>query len=232
METSEIVPAAATAPEAPAFAHYSTGRLTPAQAAVLDRWRARLLEDRPLPGREPAGAALRMLGIDDRPRASCSDAIAAAVADLLDRDPPAPLDLARYADAGRQAVARGARDAPACQPVSFYLPADVAERAEQLRAQALRDLLDVRDEIRREAAEQYPGEPRAQALYVSVQLAERKLPAKARQVPRGALARMAVDRWARRAPSRVAADAVEYAADAHQDGQVHRARRGMRQLAP
>jgi hypothetical protein len=30
--------------------NYSTGRLTAAQVAVVDRWRARLLEDRPLPG--------------------------------------------------------------------------------------------------------------------------------------------------------------------------------------
>ena len=63
-----------------------------------------------------------MVGIDDRPRASCSDAIAAAVLNLLDHDPPAPLDLARYAEAGRQAAACRGRDAPACQPVSYYLP--------------------------------------------------------------------------------------------------------------
>ncbi len=43
----------AHSPEAvpgPQVAHYSTGRLTPAQATVVDWWRARLLEDRPLPG--------------------------------------------------------------------------------------------------------------------------------------------------------------------------------------
>ncbi len=109
------------APE-PEFAHYSTGRLTPAQATVVDRWRARLLEDRPLPGQRPVPEMLRPMGIDNRPRASCSDVIAAAVRDLLKREPPTGLDLARYADAGRLAAVRGEPGAPVCQPVSFYLP--------------------------------------------------------------------------------------------------------------
>lgn len=205
------------------FAHYSTGRLTPAQAELIDRWRARLLEDRPLPGKQPVGEALRMVGIDDRPRASCSDAIAAAVLDLLDRKPPGGLDLVRYAEAARSA-------APSCQPVSFYLPADVADRAEELRARAFQDVLDLRDELRREAQQEYPDDTRAQAFYILGQLGRRGLPARMRQVPRGAVARMAVDRWARRSADRVAADAVEYAAVVHEDGQVHRARRDMRRL--
>src|SRR5258708_1605913 len=111
--------------EESSFAHYSTGRLTPAQAGLVDRSRARLLEDRPLRGKEPAGEVLRLMGIDDRPRASCSDAIAAAVLDLLDRRSPGGLQLARYAEASRAAAARGGPEAPACQPVSFYLPEDV-----------------------------------------------------------------------------------------------------------
>jgi hypothetical protein len=57
-------------------AHYSTGRLTRVQADAVNRWRARLMLDRPLSGQKKVLAGLRMLGIDDRPRASCSDVIA------------------------------------------------------------------------------------------------------------------------------------------------------------
>jgi hypothetical protein len=135
--------------------HVSTGRLTSAQAELVDRWRTRLLEDRPLPGKQPVSEALRIAGGDDRPRASCSDVIAAAVVDLLDRNPPAGLDLARYADDSRTAAARGGPAAPGCQPVSFYLPADIARRAEQLRALARQDVMEAHAELRYEAEEQY-----------------------------------------------------------------------------
>ena len=139
-------------------------------------------------------------------------------------------DLVRYADASRQAAARGGKDAPVCQPVSYYLPADVAERAEALRQQARSELIDLRAELRREAEAEYPRDRKAQAFYMIGELTRRRLPLGLRQVPRGAIARMAVDHWARRAPSAVAGDAVDYAADVHL--QVHRARRDMRQLRP
>jgi len=67
-------------------------------------------------------------------------------------------------------------------------------------------------------------------VWFSAQLTHRGLPARVRQVPRGALARMAIDHWARRPVDQVAADAVAYAADTHR--QVHRARRDMRRLRP
>lgn len=214
--------------EQPSFAHYSTGRLTPTQAELVDLWRARLLEDRPLPGRQPVGEALRLAGIDDRPRASCSNVIAAAVLDLLGRNAPAGLELARYAEASRTAAVRGAPDAPTCLPVSFYLPADVAERAEELRAKARQDMVDAHNELWHEAEHQFPTDTKQQVVWFRAEIARRGLPANIRQVPRGAIARMAIDRWVLRSADSVVADAVVYAADAHL--QVHRARRDMRQL--
>ena len=119
--------------EVPGRVHYSTGRLTAGQAQVMDRWRARLLEDEAPPGQPEIGLGERMLGGNNRPRCSCSDAIAAAVQDLLTTRRPTGLDLARYAEAYRKL-------GPADQPVSFYLPGWLAAEAEQLRAEALADL--------------------------------------------------------------------------------------------
>ena len=219
--------------------HFSTGRLTRAQAATVDAWRERLRTDRPLPGRQRAGEAARLLGASDRPPASCSDAIAAAVAELL-RSPPAPLDLARYAYAGmqaQQATAQGQRsnDAAAVYtPASWYLPADIAAQAGQLRADAYAAARRIHLEVAAEAERRHPGNGRdaatARALFAIGELARHGLPPYLRQVPRGAIARMAIDRWARRGAERVAADAVDYAASVHD--QPHRARRDMRKLAP
>jgi hypothetical protein len=217
--------------------HYSTGRLTRAQAGLVNAWRDRLREDKPLPGRPPVGGLARLLGASDRPPASCSDAVAAAVAELLGQRPPAPLDLARYAYAGMKAqqaaaAGRGAEDtAPLYPPVSWYLPADIAEQAEELRAAAYSAVVEAVLEVRREANERHPGGTReaavARALFESGELARLRLPF-VRQIPRGAIARMGIDRWARRSPARVAADAVAYAADAHE--QPHRARADMHKL--
>jgi hypothetical protein len=214
----------------PAFAHYSTGRLTPTQAAVVDLWRARLLEDRPLPGQRPVGQMLRLTGIDNRPRASCSDVIAAAVRDLLQREPPTGLDLARYAEVGRLATVRGGPGASVCQPTSFYLPRDLAERAENLRVRAIHEVIEARHELHQEAQEQFPGDEHQQTAWFSAQLTSRGLPARVRQVARGVIARMAIDQWARWPVDQVAAEAVAYATNTHR--QVHRARRDMRQLRP
>jgi hypothetical protein len=216
-----------TGPEA---VHYSTGRLTPAQAAVVDRWRARLLEDRPLPGQQRVPETLYAAGIDNRPRASCSDVIAAAAHALLTIKPPTGLGLARYAEAGRLAAMRGGPAAPVCQPVSFYLPADLAAVVEELRARAVPEVIAARNELRHEAEQRFPSDLDQQAAWFSAQLSHRNLPVRSRQVPRGALARMAIDQWARRPSDQVAAEAVVYAADTHR--QVHRARRDMRQLQP
>ena len=204
-------------------AHYSTGRLTRAQAETVNAWRARLRLNRPLPGQPPAGLAARMASGSDRPRASCSDAIAAAVADLL-RQPPEPLELARYAYASMQAARHAARsreagEAPLYPPVSWYLPQWLTVPAEQLRAAALAAVRRAQDEV---DARPHPGTTRAAALACA------GLPF-TRQIPRGAIARMAIDRWAPRHPDDVAVAAAAYASVVHQ--QPHRARRDMRRLA-
>ena len=131
--------------------HYSTGRLTRAQAEVVNAWRARLREDRPLPGQPRAGqVARRDPGADDRPRASCSDAIAAAVADCS-RRPPEPLALARKpapapGAAGRR-PGRGEDRAALYPLVSYYLPAELAGPAEELRALAFREARALYNEL-------------------------------------------------------------------------------------
>jgi hypothetical protein len=213
----------------PARVHYSTGRLTGAQAEVVNRWRARLQEARPVAGD-------RSDARDPRPRASSSDALAAAVASLL-AAPPEPLDLVRYADRlhqGLQAAGRAGTDSdllPVYPPVSFYLPADLADRYEQLREVAYRDALRRRGEIEEEAWRRYPdarGQAGERVAWCLAQMVTAHLPLRIRTVPRGVLARLAIDRWARRSPDRVAAAAVAHAQEVHE--QPHRARRDMRQL--
>jgi hypothetical protein len=217
-------------------AHYSTGRLTRGQSALINTWRARLLLDRPLPGRDRVSEAARLLGMDNRPPASCSDIIAAAVAELL-RQPPDGLDLARYAHAGWQtqrAAGRGNGDddkAPLYPPVSFYLGGELAEQYEALRARAAARVQEVRRELDDEAARRYPDEARQageRAAWLAAEMTRRGLPAHPRKIPGGAAARMAIDPWARRSADRVCADAVAYAADAHE--QPHRGRRDMYEL--
>ena len=216
--------------------HYSTGRLTRRQAEVVNAWRARLAEDRPLPGQRKASMEARLiLGADDRPRASCSDVIAAAVAELLAAGPD-PLALARYADAGWQAAriaaayGRDSAAAPVYPPVSWYLPAELADEHEELRARAYGMAAAIRQEAAAEAAARYPADSQAadrRGWYLE-ELRRRDIPARGAQIPRGALARMAIDAWARRSPDRTAAAAVAYAAEAHL--QPHRGRRDMYQL--
>ncbi|MGH3191772.1 MAG: hypothetical protein ACRDOL_31895 [Streptosporangiaceae bacterium] len=217
--------------------HYSTGRLTRAQADLLNTWRARLREDRPLPGQQPVSAAGRMLGASNRPRASGSDVVAAAVADLLARHPPAPLELARDAYAGMlaqraAAEGRGSRDAAALYPpVSWYLTAELAGQAEDLRTAALAAVHEIRLEVRRQAYDRHPGGTReaaiSRALYTAAEMARLGLPF-TKQIPRGTIARVAITRWAARSADRVAAAAVAYASSAHD--KPHRARSDIREL--
>jgi hypothetical protein len=213
--------------------HYSTGRLTGAQAAVVNSWRARLLEDRPLPGRTRVSAAARLLGMDDRPPASCSDVIAAAVQDLLGQA-PGELEIARYAHAGwqaQQAAARGDLDdarAPLYPPVSFYLTIDLAAEYDELRERACEGPRAMRGALEGEAARRFPEDQAARQGWLAGELRARGIPARLAKVSGGVLARMAIDRWARRPVDQVAAHAVAYAADAHD--QPHRGRRDMHKL--
>lgn len=217
-------------------AHYSTGRLTGAQAEAVNRWRARLQLDKPVPGARRKADMLRLIGIDNRPAASCSDAIAAAVVELLTQQPPDELDLARYADRIRQAARRAAqagpdaddRNLPRYPPVSFYLPAKWAAVFDDLRDRAYRRVIRIHVELEAEAERQLPDAGRAERLrWVRRELHARDIP-QPHTIPAGAIARMAIDRWARRGADRVAAAAVAYAAEHHR--QPHRARRDMHRL--
>jgi hypothetical protein len=217
--------------------HYSTGRLTRRQAETVNRWRARLAEDRPLPGEERVSAAARILGLDDRPRASCSDCVAAAVVALLAAGPD-PMALARYAEASwraQRAAADGGRDAaaaPVYPPVSWYLPAELADTHAGLRDRAWQAAAQARQEVATEAERRYPGKDQAaataRALWYLGELARRDIPRRAARVPRGVLARMAIDAWASHTPDEVCARAVDHAAQWHE--QPHRGRRDMHEL--
>lgn len=118
------------------------------------------------------------MGFDDRPRASCSDVIAAAVTELLRQDPPGELDLARYAHAAWQAqraagraMMTGRRDIRRCR---FYLPAELAVGYEALRLRAAERVLEVHRELGEEAFRRYPDErqqARERAGWITAELA-------------------------------------------------------------
>lgn len=218
--------------------HYSTGRLTRRQAETVNRWRARLAEDKPLPGQEPVSEAARLImGLDDRPRASCSDVIAAAARELLAAGPD-PMEVARYADASWQAQriagARGGggKAAPVYPPVSWYLPAELADTHTELRWRAREAAARARQDVDGEATKRYPQPDQGadRHTWYLRELRARDIPVRGAQVPRGTLARMAIDAWAHRSPDRAVAAAVDYAAEVHQ--QPHRGRRDMYELRP
>lgn len=199
----------------------------------MDRWRARLREDRPLPGRQPVGLVLRLAGIDDRPRASCSDMIAAAVAEMIGQARPGELEVARYADTCWQAQRGGSQGGAAgvYQPVSFYLEARVSDACEELRAVTVIRVGREHDRAGREALELMPPERVEEAervRWVRAELRRRGVPLRQAKVPAGVLARMAIDRWSTRPADEVAADAAAYALIAHEH--PHRGRRDMREL--
>ncbi|MFI9538312.1 hypothetical protein ACIG56_34405 [Nocardia fusca] len=177
--------------------HYSTGRLTATQARVLSSWRRQLtVIDR------------RWNTRDGRPAASSSDCLAAAVTDLLDRAEPTHLELIRYGDRIRRTMtATRGRAAPAVSVASFYLPAGYADRLDALLDDARNHHRELLDDDRDRA------------------LAELGVPSKAYKLPAGTLARLAIDRWARRSPTAVIAAAVDYAGYHHT--QAHRARADM-----
>ncbi|MGW5569694.1 hypothetical protein ACWEVD_00720 [Nocardia thailandica] len=175
----------------PVARHCSTGRLTVAQARILDGWRRQLL----VPER-------RWRTPDHRAPASSSDCIAAAVLELLDDAEPDPLTLIRYADDVRYQLHTERGRQVGMSTASFYLPPGAAERALNLLA----------------AAEAHHHEllPRASGLGI---------PTRVYRLPVGTLARMAIQRWARRSPATVVAAAVSHAERYHH--QRHRARRDM-----
>jgi hypothetical protein len=198
--------------------HCSTGKLTMAQARIVDGWRRQLtVPDRRLWRTE-----------NYRPPASSSDCIAAAVVDLLDRAVPDHLTLIRYAARIRDDLAsERAQGFPQSSVVSFYLRADYAARADALLSAAREHHRDLLDQAREEVLAELPGrgDSTARALRMMAKVAALGIPLKPYKLPVGTLARLGIDRWSRRAPGTVVAAAVGHGADHHE--QQHRARSDM-----
>lgn len=220
--------------------HYKTGNMTEAQATAVTAWRARLRQDKPLPGQDRVSSAARIVdGTSNHPRASTSDVIAAAVAEMLRRKStrPKPLDLAAYAYRTMIAARAASWDMeppepPADHPaVSWYAPPRLADQVEELLAAACAAAVDKEKNLPAEAAERYPAgvdvEER-RARYVFAVATRYGLRYAGRPVPPGAVARMAIDRWAGRDVDQVIAAGVAWSQEHHQ--QWHRARRDMRPL--
>ncbi|WP_433635487.1 hypothetical protein [Nocardia sp. CA-120079] len=197
--------------------HCSTGKLTIAQARIVDGWRRQLtVSDR------------RWSTPNRRPPASSSDCIAAAVIDLLDRAEPDYLKLIRYADRirGDLALERG-HGFPLASVVSFYLPADYADRADALLADARAHHADLLDQAREQVLAELPSRATATARVMRMMsvIAALNIPSKVYKLPVGTLARLAIERWSRRSPATVVAAAVSHGREHHE--QLHRARRDM-----
>jgi hypothetical protein len=211
--------------------HYSTGRLTPAEAATVDAWRARLLTDKPLPGREPRPRSLRLLGIDDRPRASLSDAVAAVTVSRMAVVLRSPLGLIRYAHQAGQLAADAAEAAregwpppdgsAVATPVSFYLPWHLAADYDAAQA-AARDAWFEAYAAARATAEDAGTQGADARQVIAGEMRRRRLPARLPVIRRGTLARYAITaaRWS---PDEVCLLAEGHAAEHHE--QIHRARR-------
>ena len=169
-----------------------------------------------------AGAV--MYGLDNRPRASHSDAIAASVDELLRRPPAAP-QVARYAISMRKLLD------PHSQPVSFYLVDEridvyrgVLARAEEWSAKIHAEAQLAAEDAHR-AAENDVAREAAGRVYEGRVLRE-GLALRDYRLAAGTVARMAIDAWAERDVDEVAIAAGRYAEDAHE--QRHRARRDVR----
>lgn len=202
--------------------HVSTGRLSLSQVATIERWRERMLEQRPLPGQTRVNlAGAVMYGFDNRPRCSHSDAIAAAVVELL-RRPPSAAMVAKYAIAMRELI-----DAHT-QPVSVYLVNEtidvyrgLLDRAAEWSAQVHENALKAS-----RAMEEGTEQEVRDRLYASMVRGAGLSPVHDYKLPAGTIARMAIDAWADRDVDQVAIAAGKYAEEAHL--QRHRARRDVR----
>ncbi|WP_216915237.1 hypothetical protein [Nocardia noduli] len=188
--------------------HYSTGKLTRAQARIVDSWRGELARS--------------------RPRASASDCIAAAVIDLLDRAEPDHLALIRYADRVRERLAAERAQAfPSASVVSFYLPADYAARLDTLLDDAQTHHADLLDRAREQVNAELPDRKDrvARAMRMMSTVAAMNIPFKVYKLPAGTLARLAIERWSRRSPTTVVNSAVGHSEYHHE--QLHRTRRDL-----
>lgn len=165
-----------------------------------------------------------MYGLDNRPRASHSDAIAAAVEAFLHRR-PSPQSVARYAIEMRE------RLDPHSQPVSLYLVNEGIDAYQQLLDKAAAWSAEVHEKAARAERELTVDNPEIQgdvnggALYLRI-VTQAGLAWRDYRLPAGTIARMAIDAWADRDVDQVAISAGAYAKHAHQ--QRHRARRDIR----
>lgn len=196
--------------------HYSTGKLTIAQARIVDGWRRQLtLPDRKW--RTP----------NNHPPTSSSDCIAAAVIELL-RTEPDHLALIRYGERMRDDLALERGHAfPIASSVSFYLPVVVADQVDELLTDAQIHHGELLDAAAEQAAAEIDGQGTAKARRARTLdlISAHRIPFKVYKLPAGTLARMAIDRWSRRSPATVVAAAVKHG-EAHHE-QLHRARRDM-----
>lgn len=204
-------------PTAAPARHYSTGKLTIAQARVVDAWRRQLT----VPDRQ-------WNTLNNRPPASSSDCIAAAAIDLLEYAEPDELKLIRYANRVRENLALERGHAfPHASAVSFYLPTTYATRLENMLAAAHSHHGELLSQAREQVLGELParGDATARVLRMMSRVSELNIPLKAYKLPAGTLARLAIDRWSRRSPATVVAAAVAHGSTHHE--QQHRARRDM-----
>lgn len=218
-EAAPEAEAEAVEPEPPRL-ELSTGLLTPAQNATVAAWIERLRLDVPLPGLEPKGPMLRTIGIDDRPPASISDVIAAAVYDMCRRRMPAAKTVARYVVEARAASRRQLTDRGQHKPVTVVLRGDLAEAVEALPGQVAAWLVKTRGDLVEAAAAKYPGEDEgpSRTQYVEVELIRLGLHAAyadgyPRKIPIGAVARMGIDHWQGKPVDKTILAAIGYAED-------------------
>ncbi|MEU8901310.1 hypothetical protein AB0C65_35960 [Nocardia sp. NPDC048505] len=197
--------------ETRAKVHYSTGRLTPGQAGTINRWRRQLT------------IAGQWSTRDRRPPASSSDCVAAAVQDLLHTAEPDLYALMQYNARIREKLSRSARSFAASPGVSFYLPADDADRLDRLLRDGYQLHGQILDDIVGNLAADAPELTGGQRRHLLVALAaERGIPLKLYRLPAGTIARMAIDRWGNRTAVWVVNQAVAYARANHLE--PHRAR--------
>ena len=197
--------------------HYSTGKLTIAQARIVDAWRRQLT----VPDR-------RWQTPNNHPPASSSDCIAAAVIDLIDHAEPDQRKLIRYAARMRENLALERGHAfPTASAVSFYLPAVYATRLDTMLTGAQHHHAELLTQARERVLAELPGRADATARVMRMMsvVGELGIPLKVYKLPVGTLARLAVDRWARRSPATVVAAAVSHGSAHHE--QQHRARHDM-----
>ncbi|GAB3278510.1 hypothetical protein GCM10027589_04700 [Actinocorallia lasiicapitis] len=204
---------------------FSTGRLTTRQADAVGAWREAL-----------------MAGGEERPKASTSDVIAAAIEEMLAVAPPTPGEVAWYTvrtkqghRAARKPAAQGGTgrtslDVPRHHPVTFFLPQWFADSFNAFRATVTTAAAAVYFDAVVEARERYPLRPMAaeRNALIAERMAAANLPEHLPKCPPGIIARMAIDRWVDRPVYGVIADAAAYSARVHT--QQHRARQDMRKV--